>query len=340
MAEPLRTPPSRALDPDGLPRIAARAAPAPGDFAALIAAGMPMGLKGLFHRWPALAEGKVSPARLNAYLKGLDRGAPAPVMEAPAGAEGPFAYATDLREFSFTKRSAGVPETLDRMVRLIGEPKAPAVAIQTLPLASHMPEFVRQNPMPLLPADVGPKLWIGGRVRTQIHNDRDHNLACVIAGRRRFVLFPPEQVPNLYIGPLENPPPLSLVDPDAPDLTRFPRYAEAFAHARVAMLEPGDALFLPRYWWHHVTSLDPYNAMVNYWWGDGALDDPNDAFLTALLAYKQLPEGERRYWQAMFETHVFADDGVAHLPEMLQGALGKMSPQARAKLRQQLKKSP
>jgi hypothetical protein len=337
MAEPLRA--AKAFDPDGLPRIAARAAPAPGDFATLIAAGLPVVLKGLFDRWPALAEGKAFPARLNAYLKGLDRGAPAPVMEAPARAEGRFAYAADLREFSFTKRSASVPETLDRMARLIGSPQAPTVAIQMLPLASHMPEFVRQNPMPLLPA-VGPKLWIGGRVRTQTHNDRDHNLACVISGRRRFILFPPEQVPNLYVGPLENPPPLSLVDPDAPDLARFPLYAEAFAHARLAMLEPGDAIFVPRYWWHHVTSLDPYNAMVNYWWGEPQTDSPNDAFLTALLAFKQLPEGERRYWQAMFETHVFADDGAAHLPEMLQGALGRMSPAARAKLRQQLKKSP
>ncbi len=338
MAEPLRIPgTANALDPDGLPRIAARAAPAPGDFATLVAAGLPVVIKGLFDRWPALAEGKASPARLNAYFKGLDRGAPAPVMEAPARSEGRFAYAADLREFSFTKRSAGVPETLDRIERLIGSPQAPIVAIQMLPLASHMPEFVRQNPMPLLPAEIGPKLWIGGRVRTQTHNDRDHNLACVIAGRRRFLLFPPEQLANLYIGPLENPPPLSLVDPDAPDLVRFPRYAEAFAAARVAMLEPGDAIFIPRYWWHHVTSLDPYNAMVNFWWGDGAADNPKDAFLTALLAFKQLPEGERRYWQAMFETHVFGDEGAAHLPEALQGALGRMSPATRAKLRQQLK---
>lgn len=306
----------------------------------MVAAEMPVVLKGLFDAWPALAEGRASPARLNAYLKGMDHGLLVPVMEAPARAGGRFAYATDLREFSFTKRSTSFPDTLDRIVRLIGEPKAPTVAIQMLPLASHMPDFARQNPMPLLPAAVGPKLWIGGGVRTQVHNDRDHNLACVIAGRRRFVLFPPEQVANLYIGPLENPPPLSLVDVDAPDLDRFPRYPEAFAHARIAVLGPGDALFLPRYWWHHVTSLDPYNAMVNYWWGDGAIDAPTDAFLAALLAYKQLPDGERRYWRAMFETHVFADDGAAHVPEMLQGALGTMSPQTRAKLRQQLKKSP
>lgn len=339
VAEPARTPGgSTAPSPlDALPRLAARNAPAPADFAALVASETPVVLKGLFDRWPALAAGKQSPGHLNAYLKGLDRGAPAPVMEAPPRTGGRFAYGADLREFSFTKRSARMSDTLDRIERIIGQENAPFVAIQMLPLSSNMPDFVRQNPMPLLPAEVDPRLWIGGAVKTQTHNDRDHNLACVLAGRRRFVLFPPEQVANLYVGPLDNPPALSLVDPEAPDLERFPRFAEALASARVAFLEPGDAIFMPKYWWHHVTSLDPYNAMVNYWWGDSAagLENANDAFLTALLAFKELPPGERAYWRAMFETHVFGD-GADHLPEALRGALGRMTPASRAALRKQL----
>jgi len=324
---------------DGLPRVAARAAPAPADFAAIVAAGAPVVLKGLLDRWHALAAGRAGVGQLSAYLKGLDRGAPVPVMEAPARSNGRFAYGPDLREFSFTKRSARLGDALDRIERLIGTENAPFIAVQMLPLASHMPDFMRQNPMPLLPSEVSPRLWIGGAVKTQTHNDRDHNLACVIAGARRFLLFPPEQVANLYVGPLDNPPPLSLVDPEgAPDLARFPRYAEAIAAARVAYLEPGDALFLPRYWWHHVTSLEPWNAMVNYWWGDDAtgIERPNDLFLAALLAYKALPEGERAYWWAMFDAHVFGDE-AAHIPAPLRGPLGPMSPGRRAALRQQLR---
>jgi hypothetical protein len=332
---------ARAYDPDGLPRIAARAAPAPADFAALVSAESPVVLKGAFDRWPALAAGRAGPAQLNGYLKAMDHGAPAPVMEAPPRTGGRFAYGADMREFSFTKRQARVAETLDRIERLIGEPRAPFVAIQMLPLASHMPEFVRQNPMALLPADIGPKLWIGGAVRTQTHNDRDHNLACVIAGKRRFLLFPPEQVSNLYVGPLDNPPPLSLVDPDAPDLDRYPRYTRAFTSARVAYLEPGDAIFIPKYWWHHVASLDPYNAMVNYWWGDAAtgIENANDVFLAGLLAFKHLPAGERLYWREMFDAYVFGaqGDAVGHIPETLQGALGRLNPAKRAMLKQQLK---
>jgi hypothetical protein len=205
-----------------------------------------------------------------------------------------------------------------------------------LRLDQAMPGFVDHNPMPPLPG-IGPRLWLGGAVHTRTHNDRDHNLACVIAGRRRFVLFPPEQIGNLYVGPLDNPPPLSLVDPEAPDLALFPRYADAVATARVAFLEPGEALFMPRYWWHHVTSLDPYNAMVNYWWGGS--DAPNDAFLTALLAFRDLPPGERDYWREMIAAYVFAERGdvLSHIPMPLQGALGPLSPTARAALRQHLK---
>jgi hypothetical protein len=342
MAEPARLGAAMAQSSplDTLPRIAARGAPAPADFAALVAAETPVVIKGLFDEWVALAAGRHSPGRLNAYLAGMDRGVAVPVMEAPARAGGCFGYRADMREFTFTKRSAPLRDTLARIERLIGQEDAPTVAIQMLSIAGALPEFIRQNPMPLLPAAIGPKLWLGGGVKTQTHNDRDHNLACVIAGRRRFTLFPPEQVANLYIGPLDNPPPLSLVDPENPDLDRFPRFREAIASARVALLEPGDALFIPKYWWHHVASLDPYNAMVNYWWGDIAkgIEKPNDIFLAALLALKDLPPGERAYWHAMFDAHVFGDPDIVsgHIPMTQRGVLGAMRPDERALLRQQL----
>ncbi|MGH8178699.1 MAG: cupin-like domain-containing protein [Steroidobacter sp.] len=327
---------------DALPRAPERRHVSAEDFLAIVAAESPVIIKGALDHWPALAAGRSSPARLNAYLKDMDTGAPAPVMEAPPSSGGRYGYSPDMREFTFSKRQGGISATLDQMERLIGNPQAPFIAIQMLPLITHLPEFVRQNPSSLPPPQVAPRLWIGGPVRTQTHNDRDHNLACVIAGRRRFVLFAPVQVSNLYVGPLDNPPPLSLVDPEAPDLDRFPRFRRALAAARVAHLDAGDALFIPKYWWHHVASLDPYNAMVNYWWGDTAsgLERANDCFLTALLALKDLPAGERAYWKEMFDSYVFRTDGeesIAHIPPALQGAFGSMSPGTRARLKQQLK---
>jgi hypothetical protein len=305
-------------------------------------ASKPLVLQGLIEHWPSLAAGRSSPSALNDYLKSMDRGIPGPVMEAPASTHGRFGYSADLREFTFSKRQRGISETLDRIERQADRPNAPIIAIQMLPLTSHLPEFVQENPMSILP-QTGPLLWLGGRVRTQIHHDRDHNLACVIAGRRRFVLFPPEQVANLYIGPIDNPPPLSIVDLETPDFSRFPRLEEALATAQAAELGSGDALYIPRHWWHHVTSRDPYNAMVNYWWGTQAqgLESPYDCFLTALLAIKDLPAPERIYWRAMFDAYVFRSEGnaVEHIPPELQGALGTIHSGIRAALKQKLKAS-
>jgi hypothetical protein len=326
-----------AIDLDALPPAVIASASSATDIERLLTTGQPAVVKGAVDHWPALAAAQQG--TLDAYLLARDGGAPVPMMEAPPSSCGRFGYTADLREFSFTKRYRPLGETLDRIARAGDDPANGTIAIQMLPLDRQLADFVRDNPMPLVPAAAAPKLWLGGRVRTQIHNDRDHNLACVIAGRRRFVLFPPEQVGNLYVGPIDNPPALSLVDPEAPDLSRFPRFAEALGAAQVAHLGPGDALLVPRYWWHHVTSLDRYNAMVNYWWGDqsAGLGDPHDAFLTALLAFKDLPPSERAYWHAMLGLHVFGNDGADHLPASVRGVLGLLTPAVRAGLRQRLK---
>ena len=324
---------------DAVPTVASMRATTIQDMDALLARAEPVLLKGAIDHWPALGAAAQSPATLDRYLIERDSGAPVPVMEAPPSTQGRFGYADDPREFTFTKRTRPLGETLSRIARARSEPAAPYLAIQMLPLDTQMPAFVRDNPMPLVPAGARPKLWLGGPVKTQIHNDRDHNLACVVAGHRRFLLFPPEQVTNLYIGPLDNPPPLSFVDPEAPDLEKFPRFRKALDAARVARLGPGDALLMPRYWWHHVTSHDSYNAMVNYWWGDSppGLGNPHDAFLTALLALKTLPPHERAYWQAMFEAFVFDDEGAAHIPSNARGILGEMTLAQRTALKQRLR---
>lgn len=325
---------------ESLPSVARAEAGARENIARLLDVGEPIIVPDLVARWPIVAVARQGPEALGAYLLARDGGAPVPVMEAPPAFGGRFCYADGLRDYSFTKRYRPLAETLDRISRLIDQADGPVIAIQMLPLAEQAPAVVRENPMPLLPGDIGPKLWLGGRVKTQIHHDPDHNLACVVAGRRRFVLFPPEQVGALYIGPPDRAPPLSLVDPEAPDLTRFPRFAEAMRVARVAHLGPGDALLMPRLWWHHVTSLDPYNAMVNYWWGGAksGFENPRDLFLAALLTIRRLPAHERDYWRIMFDSHAFDAPGaaVAHLDPTLRGHLGDLSPGELAALRRAL----
>ena len=123
--------------------------------------------------------------------------------------------------------------------------------------------------MPLVPAAAKPRLWIGNAAKVATHNDPIENVAVVAAGRRRFTLFPPSAEPDLYMGPHDPTPAgarISMVHVTAPDFERFPRFASALEVAQVAELLPGDAIFIPRDWYHHVEALDRFNVLVNYWW--------------------------------------------------------------------------
>jgi hypothetical protein len=72
------------------------------------------------------------------------------------------------------------------------------IAMQAIPAAETLPGLEEDNRNPLVPAGTPARLWIGNRVTVAPHFDVSDNLACVASGRRRFVLFPPEQTANLY----------------------------------------------------------------------------------------------------------------------------------------------
>jgi len=167
---------------------------------------------------------------------------------------------------------------------------------------------------------VPPRAWIGNGARVQTHFDLADNVVVVVAGRRRFTLFPPEQLANLYIGPFHETlagVPVSIADIEASDLERFPRLAQALACAEVADLEPGDALFIPYGWWHHVRSTGYLAMLVNFWWNDGPphLKDPWGTLYLTMLTVRDLPERYREVWQNLFSHYVFKADGEpgAHL---------------------------
>jgi Cupin-like domain len=166
----------------------------------------------------------------------------------------------------------------------------------------------------------------------------------VVAGRRRFTVFPPEQLPNLYSGPFELTPagtPISMVDPHNPDLERFPRYAEAMKVAQSAELQPGDAIYIPYHWWHGVDSLEPVNLFINYWWSDVPVDagGPYDALMYALFALKVLPPEQREVWRTIFDHYVFWANGDPgeHLPEHARGILGPATPTLLKRMRMTIK---
>jgi len=217
---------------------------------------------------------------------------------------------------------------MTELVRLIDVADPHAVYASAAAIAPLLPGWVEQNPLDLPFADAVPRIWIGNAARVATHYDLGSNIAVVVAGRRRFTLFPPEQLENLYVGPLERTiagPPVSMVDPEQPDLARYPRFAEAARHALEAELAPGDALFIPSLWWHHVRALDPVNVLVNYWPVPDPAVSPLSAMVHAMMSVRDLPERERQAWHRWFDHYVFGNDAVSagdHLPDEAQGFVG------------------
>jgi len=212
-----------------------------------------------------------------------------------------------------------------------------------VPTPSNFPAFTRDNTMPLLDPGIVPRVWFCNRVTVQTHYDISSNMACVVAGRRRFTLFPPEQMVNLYVGPVEFTlagQPISLVKLENPDFERYPRYHEALQAAQAADLEPGDALFIPYMWWHHVQSRDRFNVLVNYWWEETPQwqGSPFEALLHGILSVKNLSPRKRAIWQNMFQHYVFQQNGdpVAHLTQRQRGIQGDPNPRLAEIIRQQL----
>src|SRR4029077_5476815 len=131
--------------------------------------------------------------------------------------------------------------------------------------------------------------------------------------------FPPEQIFNLYPGPLEPTPggqAISLVDFADPDFEKFPRFREALDAAQVAEVEPGDAVFIPSMWWHHVQGLSPFNALVNYWWITlpAYIPTPLNTLYQATWTLRDRPENEKHAWNQVFDYYVLGPAARAGQP--------------------------
>ena len=313
-------------------------------FAALRAAIRPVVLRGQVADWPVVAAARAGDAAIVAYLSREPTTRPVGAIAAAPSEQGRFFYTPDLTRLNFVRGSGRLETFLEDLLSAAAMPDPPAMAVQSEEIASLLPAFARENRLALLP-EVTARIWIGNRIRVGVHYDAKENVACCVAGRRRFTLYPPDQIGGLYPGPFELTPagiPVSMVDSHAPDLARFPRFAEAARHAEVATLEPGDAIYIPYGWWHGVESLDPVSILVNYWWTPGQPDgigSPYEGLLHALLAFRHLPDDQRAVWREMLAYYIFGDDPSAHLPDHAKGILGPPSPERFAQMRNAIRQA-
>lgn len=135
----------------------------------------------------------------------------------------------------------------------------------------HLPGLVRDLPAPgFLPAARWSLrgFWLsGGDIRTPLHMDLPDNLFAQVVGRKSVTLFAPRNELSMYrCPPWSSRPHISRVDAENPDYERFPRFRNARGIRFV--LAPGELLYLPRYWWHQMRSLDP-SVSANQWWATG-----------------------------------------------------------------------
>jgi hypothetical protein len=306
----------------------------------------PVVLRGAVRHWPAVQAGLASPTELGDYIKRADLGKPVDTYVGEPAIGGLFFYRDDMRGFNFERRKERIGASIDRLFAHLDDPEPPAIYVQSTPVPENLPRFAQENVLDLVSQGVPPRIWIGNNITVAAHYDLSDNIACVVGGRRRFTLFPPEQLANLYVGPLDFTPagpPVSMVSLDEPDLERYPRFADALAVAQTADLEAGDAIYIPYFWWHHVRSLERFNVLVNYWWNDARppLRSPYDCLLHAMLALRELPAHQREAWRNVFDYYVFQTHGdpVAHLALESRGGLGPMAPERASQLQMMLLRS-
>jgi hypothetical protein len=301
-------------------------------------------LKGVISDWPAVQLGRQSDEALVDYLKAHDNGEKVGVYVGTPEIRGNFFYGADTRSENFRHGPTPIPMALDRLLQERANANPWSVYVQSALIAKHMPSFAVENRLDLLPG-VEPRIWIGNQAVTRAHYDLNYNIACVVAGRRCFYLFPPEQLVNLYPGPFDRTiggVPVSMVDAESPDLERYPRFAEAQKTMLTAELEAGDALYIPYGWWHQVHSLSRFNVLVNYWWDEAAtIAAPYDALFHAILAIRDMPEDHQALWNSLFDYYVFTGgaDPLAHLKAGDKGSLGPLTPGLIRRIKASLRKS-
>jgi hypothetical protein len=310
---------------------------------AILTSTEPLILRGLVSNWPLVQAGLSSQQAASAYLRRFYQGAPVVAMLGGPEIDGRFFYNADLSNVNYAPVRAKLDTVLEELADHRLDDKPPAIYVGSTTVDTCLPGLRAENDIDLGTRDALASIWIGNPSRIAAHYDLPDNLACVACGHRRFTLFPPQQLSNLYIGPLDFTPAgqaISMVDFAAPDFTRFPKFAEALRHAQVAELGPGDALFLPAMWWHHVQALDRFNVLVNYWWRQSPefMDTPTNALMLALMTIRDLPAEQRAAWQELFRHYVFEADeaNFAHIPQSARGVLAPIDANTARAVRAQL----
>lgn len=297
----------------------------------LLSAARPRVLRGLVGDWAITRAARRSDQDAIDYLRSFYNGKPVGFSVGGPEIAGRLFYNADFTQLNFGGERGRLDDVLARIQSHVADERPPTIYVGSTLVDSYLPGFRKENDLAFAAhgIDPPPSFWIGNRTIASCHYDAPNNIACCVVGRRRFTLFPPDQIHNLYPGPLEPTPggqAISLVDFANPDFEKYPRFRLALESAMSVEVGPGDAVFIPSMWWHHVEGLSPFNLLVNYWWSSmpGFIPTPMHALYHAIWALRDRPENEKQAWREVFEYYVFGPRETAgeHLPPAARGQLG------------------
>lgn len=292
---------------------------------------LPVVMRGLVGGWPAVHAATRSAEDFQGYLTRFDNGGQTEAFVGDPKIAGKYYYTDDLKGFNFERRRMSFAEAVAAIVATHGRSETPTMYVGSVPVNDYLPGFAAQNVLQVLPAHVTPRIWLGHPSNVSAHFDAFDNVACVVAGARRFTLFPPETIEGLYVGPLDNTmagQPVSLAASAPEDDERYPLFRRIRERALRAELRPGDGIYIPKLWWHQIESTASFNGLVNYWWDAFAVgpDPPYASLLLSMITIAERPPREREAWKAFFDHYVFRSNGhpLAHLPSEQHGLLGPL----------------
>lgn len=303
----------------------------------------PIVLRNLVGEWPAVKSAKISDHEFVNYIKEFNCGRVVPISVGSEELDGRVFYNEDFSGLNVKQGNSLFSTLLEKVFSHGKDKRSKLIYMASVDVEHCVQGFGRDNSLDFNGLNPIISMWIGTRTRIAAHNDLPLNVACVVAGERRFTLFPPNQTENLYPGPFEFTPagrPISLVDFHHPDFERFPKFRKAMRVAKSSVLNPGDAIFIPSMWWHHVEAVGNFNVLVNYWWRTvpSYLGTPQDVLNHAMLTLRDLPENEKQIWREVFEYYVFGGENTPadHIPHKIRGILAPMDQQLARRVRSYL----